>query len=173
MKNYFLSAICMTSLLFFSCKKDNVKDNGAVPGENTFVIDGVTYKADNVFYIESSNTLKAQKITSGSPFNNVYSMSVTFSDDDLPGSGGEFKVVNNAYSPGDNTDNDEVELLASTFPHDFGSYYDNNTINPSLSPQQHVTVALKSGKVNVQFSNLKATDVDGKTVSISGNITEP
>lgn len=174
MKQLSTGILIASVFLITSCKKESANTNNPPAGENTFIIDGKTYAATNVFYIESSNMIKAQRVTPGSGLNEVETVSVIFSDDELPVAGGDFVIVNDPYSPGDKTNNNQVSILATTFPYDYGSYVDDNPYNPVLSPQQHITVSITSNnKVNVKFSNIAVKDVAGKATTISGNFTQP
>jgi len=179
-KNIFLKGFCFSLFitavtLLTSCKKESAtpqKNN--VDSENTFTIDGKTYKATNVFYIESSNSIKAQKITPTSGLNEVETVSITFSDDELPTAGGNFDIVSDPYSPGDKTNNNQVSVLATAFPYERNGIMDDNSYIPALNPVQQVVVSMTANnKVNVKFSNISVKDITGKATTISGNITQP
>lgn len=172
MKQISLALLAVSLVVFSSCKKESTTSSGG--GENTFKIDGKTYEATKVFYIESDNIIKAQRVKSGTGLNEVQAISITFSDAKLPTTGGSFEIVSDPYSPGNTANNNQVSILASTFPYDFGSYVDDNTFKPLLSPVQHVTVTINSSKkINVQFTNIAVKDINGKATTISGNITQP
>ena len=174
MKKILYGLLVAPLLLTVSCKKESTTKNDGSLTENSFTIDGKTYVATQVFYDDFDNELKAQRITPTSGLNEVVSVSVTFSDSDLPTTGGTFKVVADPYSPGDDTDNNEVSVFASTFPYDYGTYVDNNLFYPVLTLTQNVTVTINSSnKVNVKFTNLSVKDASGKTTTISGNVTQP
>ncbi len=165
---FFLAA----ALFLSSCKKSTSGD-GEEGGENTFVIEGKTYTATSVSYMPEQNMLRAQRIAPGSGLNEIESVSIVFSDEDLPTTGGSFDIVSDPYSPGDRTNNNQVSLYASTFPYDYGSYMDNNLFYPKLSPVQHVTVTITNNKkINVKFSGITVSSQTGVS-TISGNITQP
>jgi hypothetical protein len=175
LKGFYFSLFIAAITSLTSCKKeDSTSQKNNTDGENSFTIDGKTYEATQVFYIESSNSIKAQRITPTSGLNEVETVSITFSDDELPTTGGSFDVVSDPYSPGNKDNNNQVSVLATTFPYEINGIMDDNTYLPSLSPVQQVTVSITANnKVNVKFSNISVKDITGKVTTISGNITQP
>ena len=171
--NSFLCLLAASSLFFASCKKggDNNDGDGKGDKENTFTIDGTTYEATQISYISDLNILRAQRITPTSGLNEVESLSITFSDDEFPTTGGSFDVVQDPYSPGDKTNNNQVSITASTFPHMNGSMADDFHYYPKFSPVQHINVTISGNTINVKFSDLHFQDQDGKDAAISANIT--
>lgn len=169
------AAILLLLATTTSCKKSSGGETEESPGKNTFSLDGKTFKDATISYDANDAQLRVTHIAPGSPFNTVNSVTISFSDDKIPTEGGTFRIVNNPYSPGDTSNNDELSIIFTSFPYNYGSYYDDKRYSPRFEPQQTATVSVDANKkVTVRFSNIVLTNnVDATTTTASGSITQP